>query len=137
LDKKNKLKPGASEEYLNYIFMNKWKDVENEIKEIEKKLDGFEDRLKKLESEYPKIIQLLNELSQVNESIKLIKNEIEFLKERIERLEEELYSTGAEKIENIKTLKDKLGVQDEEQKFNWTRKFLKNDKNCKKIRLMK
>jgi len=115
LDKKNKLKPGASEEYLNYIFMNKWKDVENEIKEIEKKLDGFEDRLKKLESEYPKIIQLLNELSQVNESIKLIKNEIEFLKERIERLEEELYSTGAEKIENIKTLKDKLGVQDEEQ----------------------
>jgi tetratricopeptide (TPR) repeat protein len=115
LDKKNKLKPGASEIYLNYIFMDRWEDVKKEVNEIKNKLDGFEDRLKTLEADYPKIMELLNELSQVNESIKLIKDEIESLKERIERLKEELYSTGAEKIENIKTLKDKLVIQDEDE----------------------
>jgi len=108
LDKKNKLKPGASEEYLNYIFMNKWKDVENEIKEIEKKLDGFEDRLKKLESEYSKIIQLLNELSKINPDISLIKDEIEFLKERI--TEVDISASGLNQVDDIKTLQEYYNV---------------------------
>jgi hypothetical protein len=108
LDKKNKLKPGASEEYLNYIFMNKWKDVENEIKEIEKKLDGFEDRLKKLESEYPKIIQLLNELSKINPDISLIKDEIESLKKRIKEVD--ISTSGLNQVDDIKTLQEYYNV---------------------------
>ncbi|MFP3131427.1 MAG: SIR2 family protein, partial [Nitrososphaeria archaeon] len=115
LDKKNKLKPGASEIYLNYIFMDKWEEVKKEVNEVKNKLDGFEERLEDLEAKYPKIMESLNELSQVNDSIKLIKDEIESLKETIERLKEELYSTGAEKIVNVRMLKDKLGVQDEDQ----------------------
>jgi len=115
LDKKNKLKPGASEIYLNYIFMDRWEEVKKEVNEVKNKLDGFEDRLRDLEAKYPKIMESLNELSQVNESIKLVKDEIESLKETIERLKEQLYSTGAEKIENVIMLKDKLGVQDEDQ----------------------
>jgi len=115
LDKKNKLKPGASEIYLNYIFMDRWEEVKKEVDEVKNKLDGFEDRLGDLEAKYPKIMESLNELSQVNDSIKLIKDEIESLKETIERLKEELYSTGAEKIINVRMLKDKLGVQDEDQ----------------------
>jgi len=115
LDKKNKLKPGASEIYLNYIFMDKWEEVKKEVNEVKNKLEGFEERLEDLEAKYPKIMESLNELSQINESIKLIKDEIESLKETIERLKEELYSTGAEKIVNVRMLKDKLGVQDEDQ----------------------
>jgi len=115
LDKKNKLKPGASEIYLNYIFMDKWEEVKKEVNEVKNKLEGFEERLEDLEAKYPKIMESLNELSQVNDSIKLIKDEIESLKETIERLKEELYSTGAEKIVNVRMLKDKLGVQDEDQ----------------------
>ncbi|MFP3262864.1 MAG: SIR2 family protein [Nitrososphaeria archaeon] len=115
LDKKNKLKPGASEIYLNFIFMDRWEEVKKEVDEVKNKLDGFEDRLEDLEAKYPEIMESLNELSQINESIKLIKDEIESLKETIERLKEELYSTGAEKIVNVRMLKDKLGVQDEDQ----------------------
>jgi uncharacterized protein YoxC/energy-coupling factor transporter ATP-binding protein EcfA2 len=86
LDKKNGLKPGSSEEYLNYIFTNKWKDVEKEINEIKEKLDGVENRLKVLESDYPKIKELLDKMSQINADINLVKNDIEFLMKEVKEL---------------------------------------------------
>jgi len=82
------LKPGASEEYLNYIFTNKWKDVEKEINEIKEKLDGFENRLKVLESDYPKIRELLDKMSQINTDINLVKNDIEFLMKEVKELKD-------------------------------------------------
>jgi GTPase SAR1 family protein len=111
LDKKNKLKPGASEEYLNYIFTNKWEDVENEINEIKNNLDGFENRLKALKSEYPNIIQLLNELSRVNEDINLIKDNIEFLIKEAKKLRKQIKSApGLEQVDDIKTLQEYYNV---------------------------
>jgi GTPase SAR1 family protein len=86
LDKKNGLKPGASEEYLNYIFTNKWKDVENEINEIKNNLNSFENRLKTLEGDYPKIKELLDKMSQINADINLIKDNIEFLMKEVKEL---------------------------------------------------
>jgi DNA-binding MarR family transcriptional regulator/uncharacterized protein YoxC len=86
LDKKNGLKPGSNEEYLNYIFTNKWKDVEKEINEIKEKLDGVENRLKVLESDYPKIKELLDKMSQINADINLVKNDIEFLMKEVKEL---------------------------------------------------
>jgi len=108
LDKANKLKPGASEIYLNYIFMDRWNEVEKEVNEIKNKLDGFEDRLKALEADYQKIMESLNELSKINPDISYVKDEIESLKKII--TEVDIRASGLNQVDDIKTLQEYYNV---------------------------